>query len=252
MKMLPMPPAPSLKTHKIQNRAAQDLPSLTHIIFNPPPAPPNVFHTPLKFLPEGDPRRKLYADSTLPSMYAPGQYLQQNALTPKVEGMEEMFKGGNVFKETARALGYGKDAASSSMPKALPTSSFNLSPISLPGTPLHSIPQTFPVGLAPRIPDAAMLPPAIDKARAEHRQLTQADVEEIRRLRKENPKKWSIGKLTKRFQCGFGIVRAIWQSHEAHNQHEAKLETVKQSWGKRKSIARMERSRRKELWERDA
>ena len=47
---------------------ASFLPSKTeaqdHIIFNPPSSAPNVYHTPLKFLPKGDPRRKFYTAST--------------------------------------------------------------------------------------------------------------------------------------------------------------------------------------------
>jgi hypothetical protein len=40
----------------------------SHIIFNPPAASPNVYHTPLKFLPADDKRRALYS-STAPSHY---------------------------------------------------------------------------------------------------------------------------------------------------------------------------------------
>ncbi|KAI4844284.1 hypothetical protein E4T44_06274 [Aureobasidium sp. EXF-8845] len=31
-----------------------------HIIYNPPSSAPNVYHTPLKFLPKDDPRRRLH------------------------------------------------------------------------------------------------------------------------------------------------------------------------------------------------
>lgn len=31
-----------------------------HIVYNPPSSAPNVYHTPLKFLPKGDPRRRMH------------------------------------------------------------------------------------------------------------------------------------------------------------------------------------------------
>ncbi|KAF2403793.1 hypothetical protein EJ06DRAFT_527393 [Trichodelitschia bisporula] len=42
-------------------------PASTHVIFNPPPTTPNVYHTPLKFLPPDDMRRALYTSG--PSLY---------------------------------------------------------------------------------------------------------------------------------------------------------------------------------------
>ena len=51
------------------------LPSTTetqdHIIFNPPSSAPNVYHTPRKFLPKDDPRRKLIHTLTTPTTKTP-------------------------------------------------------------------------------------------------------------------------------------------------------------------------------------
>lgn len=58
---LSLPPAPSFTP-------GASAPSSSHIIFNPPSASPNVYHTPLKFLPPSDKRRTLYA-SAAPSLY---------------------------------------------------------------------------------------------------------------------------------------------------------------------------------------
>lgn len=43
-----------------------------HIIFNPPSSAPNVYHTPPKFLPASDPRRKLYSKAAAASANPPG------------------------------------------------------------------------------------------------------------------------------------------------------------------------------------
>lgn len=50
-KMLLVQPDPSFKS----STGNQD-----HIIYNPPSSAPNVYHTPLKFLPKDDPRRRLH------------------------------------------------------------------------------------------------------------------------------------------------------------------------------------------------
>jgi hypothetical protein len=49
---LRIPPAPSFQS----GSTTQD-----HIVFNPPSSTPNVYHTPLKFLPKNDPRRALFS-----------------------------------------------------------------------------------------------------------------------------------------------------------------------------------------------
>jgi len=56
-----LPPAPSFTN-------TPSSPTSSHIIFNPPPTSPNVYHTPLKFLPANDKRRQLYASA--PSLYS--------------------------------------------------------------------------------------------------------------------------------------------------------------------------------------
>jgi hypothetical protein len=166
--------------------------------------------------------------------------------------LKSVFQAGSVFKDAARALGYGGDTVGSSA-LASTTAPFTVSPVTLPGTALHSIPHTFPLGLAPRLPDSTFLPPlTYNKPRPEPRTLTQAEVEEIAELRQSDPKTWTISALCKKFGCNFGIVRAIKVNHEAHNAHEEGLKATKSRWGRKKTIARMERTRRKALWERDA
>jgi Mitochondrial ribosomal protein subunit L20 len=250
VKRLNIQGAPSLKTHKVLRLENQiNVPIGSHILFNPPPAAPNVFHTPLKFMPESDTRRQLLEHAALPSMYNfPTQTTDRNEISR--ETATELFNGGNAFKEAARALGYGRDSMTGAAIKT--TEPFQASPITLPSTALHSIPKSYPVGLAPRVAKESMLPPLAYKARPEPKMLTQEQVNEIRGLRRERPDEWTIGKICKKYGCNFGIVRAIWASSEAGEKHEEHLTEVKQKWGRKRTVARLERKRRKALWEMDA
>ncbi|KAJ9156400.1 hypothetical protein NKR23_g1527, partial [Pleurostoma richardsiae] len=65
---LSVPPHPSFLAHGAPVEQQQQL-QQDHIIFNPPSSAPSVFHTPFKFLPRSDPRRRanltaLFAQST--------------------------------------------------------------------------------------------------------------------------------------------------------------------------------------------
>jgi hypothetical protein len=199
-----MPEAPSMKTMK------SDGPKTSHIVFNPPPSAPNVYHTPLKFLPQDDIRRKLF--------------------------------------ETGRSM-YNLQNAASSSPSA---SGQPRSPIAIPGTALHEIPHGFPSGLAPRAPDDAPLPPPISAPYVPAAALTQAQVDEIRRLRLEDPAKWPLRRLARRFGCSYRLVAAIQVSREAHEREVREAEGQRERWSERRAKARVDRGRRRELWIRDA
>jgi hypothetical protein len=192
-------------------------PKTSHIIFNPPPASPNVYHTPLKFLPLNDIRRKLY--ETGPSLY-------------------------NLPKDTP-AADVGRYSHISNDGTQLPT------PFTRPGTALHEIGSTFPIALSPRLPDDAPLPPAIHYAPYE-RPLTQAQVEEIRTLRTTKPFEWTVAKLAERFGCKQQLVKAIAISPKAHEKYVKRLEKVKNKWSERRSLAKRGRARREVLWGMDA
>ncbi|KAK1835464.1 mitochondrial ribosomal protein subunit L20-domain-containing protein [Podospora conica] len=60
--------------------AAPAAPS-SHIIFNPPSAAPSVYHTPFKFLPRSDPRRRAQLPANLFSASATIQYNNNNPTT---------------------------------------------------------------------------------------------------------------------------------------------------------------------------
>ncbi|TPX18065.1 uncharacterized protein E0L32_011884 [Thyridium curvatum] len=66
---LNIPPHPSFLTSSSSSAAAPTTQSSDHIIFNPPASAPSVYHTPFKFLPKSDPRRRanlnaLFSSST--------------------------------------------------------------------------------------------------------------------------------------------------------------------------------------------
>jgi hypothetical protein len=187
-------------------------PTSSHIIFNPPASAPNVYHTPLKFLPRTDKRRNLYERG--PSLY-------NLPSTPAL---------------TAAAAAAAAGAGSSH--------------VAVPGTALHAA-STIPAALAPRVPATAAMPPALLEA-AQRRALTQEDVEEIRRLRLEDPFVWTRPKLAARFGCSNYLVGVIQKSEEAGRATGEKLEGVRARWGPRKVRAKRDALRRKELWGRDA
>jgi hypothetical protein len=114
------------------------------------------------------------------------------------------------------------------------------------------VPHSFAPALAPRIPDDAPLPPPISAPYLPATALTQEQVEEVRRLRREQPFKWSLRKLAKKFQCSYRLIAAIQISKEANEKEIEDMEKIKDRWSERRSKARVDRARRRELWIRDA
>ncbi|KAI5358199.1 Putative ribosomal protein L20 [Septoria linicola] len=161
-----------------------------HIIFNPPPSAPNVYHTPSKFLPQSDPRWKLHAE----------------AAAAAATGTPE--KSSSVLATIAAQR-------AASQPKAE-----NLKPI----RPMYE----------------------------KKYHLTQDDIEEIRRLRQEDPRHWSRLRLAEKFQCSQFFVSLCVTAPEVAKEKEEELNAVKERWGRRKRDAREARVERKRLWGQDA
>lgn len=165
------------------------LPSTTeaqdHIIFNPPSSAPNVYHTPMKFLPQNDPRRKLH--SVTPS----------KASTPP------------------------STQSTSSIPS--PTSS-----------------------------ETRTLPPAVRQPYEKKYHLTPEQVEEMRKLRAEDPRTWTRVRLAEKFECSQFFVSLCCSAPQIKEAREKELEEIKKKWGRRKTEAREARQERKKLWGRDA
>jgi len=81
--------------------------------------------------------------------------------------------------------------------------------------------------------------------------VTQAQVEEIRRLRAENPKQWTRVKLAEKFQCSQYFVSLCCCAPEIKEQRDRELAEIKSRWGRKKTEAREDRQTRKALWGRD-
>ncbi|KAF2773826.1 hypothetical protein EJ03DRAFT_258828, partial [Teratosphaeria nubilosa] len=88
--------------------------------------------------------------------------------------------------------------------------------------------------------------------------VTPEQVEEIRKLRKEDPKHWTRYRLAEKYDCSQFFIGLCWSTPEAATppdlaaQYKADLENIKSKWGPRKREAREMRSERKKLWGRDA
>jgi Mitochondrial ribosomal protein subunit L20 len=161
---------------------ASFLPSATephdHIIYNPPPSAPNVYHTPTIFLPKNDRRRQLHG--------------------------------------AAQPLGPQLSASSSAIP--------------------------------------SQLPPPVRQPYEKRYHLTKEDMEEMRRLRREDPIEWSAKKLARKFDCSSLFVGFVTEgiAKEKREQQKRVTEVVKSRWGVKRRTAREDRALRKERWGRDA
>jgi hypothetical protein len=158
------------------------LPSKTephdHIIHNPPPSMPNVYHTPTMFLPPNDKRR----------------LLQQSTENKKM----------------AKTSAYTASGA-------------------------------------PR------LPPPVKKPQPTKYHLTEADLDEMRRLRAEDPMTWSVGKLATKFDCSPLFVSAATSGYAPGKKElqQQVTDIVKSQWGTKRRIAREDRALRRERWYKD-
>jgi hypothetical protein len=149
-------------------------PTTNEIIFNPPSSAASVFHTPFKFLPKNDPRRRANLASSLFSPTASNQ--SPSASTATVEDFPSIGK---------------------------------------------------PPVLKPR------------------HHLTKADIEEMRRLRAEDPVANSVVALSRRFQCTTLFVLMCCQASREHREMvKEQTEKAKERWGPRRRAARDERARR--------
>ncbi|KAF3988332.1 hypothetical protein FT663_04088 [Candidozyma haemuli var. vulneris] len=79
--------------------------------------------------------------------------------------------------------------------------------------------------------------------------LTPEVVGEILKLRQENPDEWTIPKLAKKFNVDktrVNVISGISKDRQAKVLKE--LETIKESWSARRSLARQDREKRTQQW----
>lgn len=100
--------------------------------------------------------------------------------------------------------------------------------------------------------DVERLPLLFKNALEEKKYLTTEQIDEIRKLRQEDPIAWSRYKLAKKFNCNPLFVATVCEaSPEKKALQKQVLEAVKSRWGKKRSIARENRELRKEIWAKD-
>jgi len=96
------------------------------------------------------------------------------------------------------------------------------------------------------------LPPPVRKPREKKYNLGEKEIEEIRKLRTEDPFKWTRKTLAEKYDCSQFFVGLICQaSVERLEQQRQVLDDIKSKWGQRRRHAREDRTRRRELWGRD-
>lgn len=79
-------------------------------------------------------------------------------------------------------------------------------------------------------------------------------MEELRALRKEDPVKWSVKQLARKFDCSTLFVSYVTAGLSKEQQERQKMVTqvIQSRWGRKRRVAREDRTLRKERWYRDA
>ncbi|KAF1999750.1 hypothetical protein P154DRAFT_213286, partial [Amniculicola lignicola CBS 123094] len=93
-----------------------------------------------------------------------------------------------------------------------------------PGTPLHTVSH-----LPPK--PSAYLPPAVRTPYEKTYHLTQADIDEMRRLRAEDPDVWTRVKLAERFGCSQFFVGLVAKNGGKAERVEREHEMARGRWG---------------------
>ncbi|KAK2797370.1 hypothetical protein FQN51_008541 [Onygenales sp. PD_10] len=165
------------------------------------------------------------------------------------------------YRRTKQRLRVKPDASFSPPPENTPDHIIYNPPSSAPSvyhTPTIFLPTNdirrklraeSPAGASPK---PQRLPLVIQKKQEEKRILSAKEIAEMRRLRLEDPMKWSRRALAKHFNCN---PHFVMQACDAGPEKKAiqlqVLEAIKSRWGKKRTIAREDRELRKELWARD-
>jgi hypothetical protein len=150
---------------------SKNSPQHDHIIFNPPSSAPSVLHTPIKFLPKEDKRRRL--------LLATAGKLNSSQTTP------------------------------------LPP----------------------PIKAKPKVP---------------HHHLSETDMAEIQRLKRQDPDQWTNTRLARKFNCSSTFISICLKecgvdNTERKKEMAAKMEAIKAKWGPRRRKARADTDKRYEL-----
>lgn len=100
--------------------------------------------------------------------------------------------------------------------------------------------------------DVENMPALISKWKKSYN-LTESDMIEIQRLRKENPQKWTRKALAKKFNCSPFFISIASKPHpKRQKEMDRRLEFIQSLWNESRTRARRDRKRRRDLWLRDA
>jgi hypothetical protein len=95
----------------------------------------------------------------------------------------------------------------------------------------------------------AALPAPLKPIKEKQYHIGQAEVDEMRRLRREDTRKWTFQKLADKFGCSRVFVMLQCGSiRNPQEERKQQLELIKSKWGRRKTEAREDRKERKALW----
>ncbi|KAK5685508.1 hypothetical protein LTS10_003587 [Elasticomyces elasticus] len=143
----------------------------------------------------------------------------------------------------------------SSVPNVYHTPSLFL-PNNDPRRKLHTRASTpgvsTPAGTSPVAAATRALPQAVRPEYQKKYHLTPKQVEEMRKLRSEDPRKWTRVRLAEKFECSQFFVSLCCSAPEVKAEQDKQLDAIKERWGRRKSEARDARQERKKLWGQDA
>ncbi|KAF8429625.1 mitochondrial ribosomal protein subunit L20-domain-containing protein [Tirmania nivea] len=93
------------------------------------------------------------------------------------------------------------------------------------------------------------LPPPLRQPKAKKYHLTQKEISEIRELRQADPLANSRTKLAKKYSASRFFVGMVAEAGEKHKKVMAEeQEKVKESWGRRRTEARIDRKKRRAGW----
>lgn len=96
------------------------------------------------------------------------------------------------------------------------------------------------------------LPPVFKSTPEKKYHLKPSDIEEIRKLRQNDPMTWSRHKLAKRFDCSPMFIAMVCEASPQKKEIQRQvLEAVQSRWGTKRQMAREDRQLRKESWGRD-
>lgn len=98
--------------------------------------------------------------------------------------------------------------------------------------------------------DVDTMPPLNEREKKYH--LTEAEIQEIQKLRLQDPETWTRKALAEKFQCSPFFISMVSTPDPARLQEmNRRLEVIKSRWTEHREIARRDRKRRREIWLRD-